>query len=318
MIDFSPNLGFQFLLPGQAQKHVTVNETLALLDGVVHLSVVSATELEPLPESEDGDRYIVPDGAIGTFVGQGGQLALRDSGSWRFLMPREGWRAWIEDTQSLHVFTAGAWRSALTENISLMGINATPDGAHRLVVSSEAALFTHDGHDHRLKINRAASGDSASILFQTGFIGTAELGLSGTNGLSVRTSTDGSVWKTRLECPEDIAGVRVSAMHGGTLSLDEDTITNVPTPEVSGIFFLWSHSVSYPNLNHSAVFLFDAGPSLSLVPIYLGSGVSNQDTTTLTGTTGDPNRTSISVQTGEIQIESRRSGVVSYRYAFLA
>ncbi|KCZ57808.1 DUF2793 domain-containing protein [Hyphomonas atlantica] len=318
MIDFSPNLGFQFLLPGQAQKHITVNETLAVLDSVVHLSVVSATELEPLPGNEDGDRQIVPDGAIGAFAGQDGQLALRDSGSWQFLAPREGWRAWIEDTQSLHVFSAGAWRPAMTENINQLGINAAPDETNRLAVSSEAALFTHDGHDHRLKINRATSGDAACILFQTDFIGGAELGLSGVNGLSVRTSPDGTNWKTRLECPEEIAGVRVSAMHGGTISLDEDTSTNVPTPEVSGIFFLWSHSLSFPNLNHSAVFLFDVGPSLSLVPIYLGSGVSNCDTIALTGTTGDANRTSISVQTDEIQVESRRSGVATYRYAFLA
>lgn len=32
--DFTPSLSLPFLLPAQAQKHVTVNESLAASDGV--------------------------------------------------------------------------------------------------------------------------------------------------------------------------------------------------------------------------------------------------------------------------------------------
>jgi hypothetical protein len=39
----STNLSFPYLAAGQAQKHVTVNETLLRLDAIVQLAVVSAT-----------------------------------------------------------------------------------------------------------------------------------------------------------------------------------------------------------------------------------------------------------------------------------
>ena len=39
----SSNLMLPFLAVGQAQKHVTVNETIRRLDAIVQLSVVSAT-----------------------------------------------------------------------------------------------------------------------------------------------------------------------------------------------------------------------------------------------------------------------------------
>ena len=318
MTDFSPNLEFPFLLPGQAQKHVTLNESLSLLDTVVQLSVVSATEPEPRPESADGDRYLVPQGAAGAFAGQDGQLAWKEQGSWNFSTPRAGWRVWIEDAQRLDVLGAGGWTTVAAEQVNQFGINASPDAVTRLTVSSDAALFSHDGDDHRLKINRASGTDVASVLFQTGLVGTAELGLSGSDGLALRTSADGVAWTTRLDCPDDSAGIRTAALRAGTVSLAKDTVTTISAPEASGILAFWSYNATYPNVNHSAILLFDVGSTPSLVPVFLGDGVSNQGTTMLTGTTGPQSSTNVSVQAGSILLENRRSGASGYRYAFLA
>lgn len=60
-----------------------------------------------------------------------------------------------------------------------VGINASADSTNRLALSSAAALFHHDGDDHRLKINKASAGDTASIIFQSDFSGCTEFGLSG-------------------------------------------------------------------------------------------------------------------------------------------
>ena len=38
--DFTPNLALPYVLPNQAQKHVTVNESLAAVDGLLMASVV--------------------------------------------------------------------------------------------------------------------------------------------------------------------------------------------------------------------------------------------------------------------------------------
>ena len=68
-MDTSPNLALPYLLANQAQKHVTVNEALRRLDALVQLSVLSASLAAPPASPADGDRYIVPAGATGTWVG---------------------------------------------------------------------------------------------------------------------------------------------------------------------------------------------------------------------------------------------------------
>ncbi len=45
-MDQTPNLKMPYILPSQAQKHVTHNEALRLLDAVVHLSVKSRNRAE--------------------------------------------------------------------------------------------------------------------------------------------------------------------------------------------------------------------------------------------------------------------------------
>lgn len=72
-----------------------------------------------------------------------------------------------------------------------------PDGTNRLALSSPASLFNHAGNGHQIKVNKAAAGDTASLLFQTSWTGYAEMGLAGSNAFSIKVS-DGSTWKTGL------------------------------------------------------------------------------------------------------------------------
>lgn len=50
-----------------------------------------------------------------------------------------------------------------------------------------------------MKVNKAADTDTASLLFQTGWSGRAEMGLAGDDNFSVKVSADGSSWTTALE-----------------------------------------------------------------------------------------------------------------------
>lgn len=59
-------LGLPYLMPAQAQKHVTVNEALRKLDALVQPRVLSrAVSAEPAAPAA-GDAYILPAGASGT------------------------------------------------------------------------------------------------------------------------------------------------------------------------------------------------------------------------------------------------------------
>jgi hypothetical protein len=121
----STNLALPFLTQGQAQKHVTVNESLLRLDAVVHLSVVSATTSAQPASPADGQVYILPAGKTGTNWGAMTNYALayyRD-GVWEEIAPREGWLAFIKDTDKLCYYTGSAW--ALFPAAKLLTLSAT-------------------------------------------------------------------------------------------------------------------------------------------------------------------------------------------------
>lgn len=66
-------------------------------------------------------------------------------------------------------------------------------------MSSPATLLNHAGSGHQLKLNKAVASDTASLLFQTGFGGRAEMGTSGSDDFAVKVSADGATWSVALE-----------------------------------------------------------------------------------------------------------------------
>jgi hypothetical protein len=201
MADQSPNLALPLLLPAQAQKHVTHNEALSLLDLLVQLRVASFDAVTPPAQPEDGEIHALGDGATGAWAGQDGLLAAWVGGGWLFVPPRDGWRAWDTAQGGLRVFDGGAWSPLQVPPASAvpeLGINTGSDAINRLAVASPATLFSHEGAGHQLKINKALATDTASLLFQTGWSGRAEMGAAGTDDWSIKVSPDGSTWTEAL------------------------------------------------------------------------------------------------------------------------
>lgn len=199
MADTTANLKMPFILPSQAQKHVTHNEALLTLDALVHLTII-AEQAAPPASPEEGMCYFVAASPSGSWAGKAGRIASWQDGHWAFAAPRTGWRAWFASVSRLRVFTGAAWQDIplpATGSLDRIGINATSDTTNRLALSSTASLFSHAGSDHRVKVNKASASDTASLLFQTSFTGYAEMGLAGDNRFSIKVS-DGTTWKTGL------------------------------------------------------------------------------------------------------------------------
>lgn len=198
MADTTAKLNLPFILPSQAQKHVTHNEALLTLDALVHLAIVAETSTPPASPME-GAVFLIGSEPSGPWTARQAQLATWQDGAWAFLQPKDGWRAWFVTDLSLKVFAGGLWHNALPAEAEFarLGIAAAADDTNRLALSSPSSLFTHAGGGHQLKINKATGGDTASLLFQSGWTGYAELGLTGDNALSLKVS-DGSTWKTGL------------------------------------------------------------------------------------------------------------------------
>jgi hypothetical protein len=200
MADSTPILALPLILASQAQKHVTHNEALRLLDIVVQLSVLDWTLATPPVSPIEGDRYIVAPGATGVWAGHDGQIAAWWAGDWAFVAPLQGWSAWVEAGTKAVTFIGSAWSdgSDLEARFARLGVNAAPDATNRLAVSSPAVLFNHAGAGSQVKLNKALATDTASLLLQTGFSGRAEIGLAGSDNLSVKVSSNGSTFTTAL------------------------------------------------------------------------------------------------------------------------
>ena len=201
MSDSSPILALPYLMPAQAQKHVTHNEALQRLDVLVQRVVESVDATLPPASPQDGEVHALGAGALGDWAGQDGMLALRQAGAWVFVAPQAGWRAWGRAENRLRLWTGSAWAGLPvdTDMLDGVGIATAHDATNRLAVASPASLFSHAGTGgHQMKLNKAAPGDTGSVLFQTGWSGRAEIGLAGSDDLAVKVSANGSLWNTAL------------------------------------------------------------------------------------------------------------------------
>lgn len=200
MSQSSPTLALPYLQASQAQKHVTHNEALRILDAATQLSVLAADLTEPPTAPAEGDCYIPAPGPGGDWAGHGGDIAIYVDGGWQFFEARQGWRADVIPTGQSLRFDGSAWDPVLPErqNLPELGVNTTADTTNRLAAASDATLLTHDGAGHQLKINKSAIGDTASLLFQTGFSGRAEMGTTGSDAFAIKVSPDGSSFETAM------------------------------------------------------------------------------------------------------------------------
>ncbi len=201
MSEQTPNLSLPFIMPAQAQKHVTHNEAIELLDMIVQLTLEETAATVPPGLAEEGQAWALGPGATGAWAGRDDMIATWRGGGWLFVAPRDGWLAWVRDVAQMQAFTGGAWVAqgdSELQNLPSVGINATADATNRLSVNAAATLLNNDGAGHQVKINKAVVGDTASLLYQTGFSGRAEMGLAGNDDFSIKVSADGSSFATAL------------------------------------------------------------------------------------------------------------------------
>lgn len=106
----TPLLSLPLLQPAQAQKHVTVNEALSVVDALSQITLASVSVTTPPTGVPDGIVFSVPQGAINAWGGEDGNLAIAINGGWKFVPPRLGWRAMVEDIGAEALYDGSNWR----------------------------------------------------------------------------------------------------------------------------------------------------------------------------------------------------------------
>ena len=111
MSDTTPRFGLPLLAAGQAQKEITHNEALMLIDLLAQPIVESASLSAPPVSPGPGQAWIVSSSPSGAWAGHADALALWTEGGWRFVNPIEGMRVSVRATGLMLRRGATLWGS---------------------------------------------------------------------------------------------------------------------------------------------------------------------------------------------------------------
>jgi len=109
----TPRLALPVIEAAQAQKHVTHNEALMLLDALVQLAVESRALASPPGSPAEGDCYIPASPAAGAWSGWEGRIASYAGGGWISIMPKSGMRAYVKAERITVTHDDGIWRDGV-------------------------------------------------------------------------------------------------------------------------------------------------------------------------------------------------------------
>ncbi|MDQ8027674.1 MAG: DUF2793 domain-containing protein [Brevundimonas sp.] len=223
--DQSARLGLPYLAAGQLQKHVTLNEALTRLDTLVQTTVVSRSLAVEPADAPEGALYILPEGVVGevweTFAP--GDLVRAEISGWVRVAAPDGALVRIADETAFVVGDGAGWtplggQLGAVGPLDRLGLGTDADAENPFAAKLNKALWTAleaaaggDG-DLRLTLNKEATPDVLSILFQSGYVGRAELGLIGGDDLALKVSADGATWRTAFSV--DRTSGRVSFADG--------------------------------------------------------------------------------------------------------
>ena len=106
----TPRHAMPLLIPGQAQKELFVNESLALIDMLLH-PVVTGSAAAPPTSPAEGECWIVEAQAVDAWDGQEDAIAGWDGAHWTFATPADGLAVHDLSTGAKRHFSGG-WTSA--------------------------------------------------------------------------------------------------------------------------------------------------------------------------------------------------------------
>ncbi|GJD34202.1 DUF2793 domain-containing protein [Methylobacterium aerolatum] len=243
------NIALPLLAAAQAQKHVTHNEALLILDSLVQLACLDKDLTAPPSSPKEGDRYLIAGSSpSGAWAGWAGRIARFRDGQWTSLAPKTGWLAYVADEKQLYAFDGQAWAATggtsgasgsggaapSQTSAALFGINTQADTTNRLAVKSDAVLLAWDdvtpgSGDLRVTLNKKAAARDAGFAFQTGYSTRALCGTFGSDDFVVKTSADGTAFTTALTAAAATGIVAFAASPTAPTPADRDGSTRLAT-----------------------------------------------------------------------------------------
>lgn len=186
-------LQLPLIAAAQAQKHVTHNEAIMRLDGLVQMTALSYTTNVQPGSPSDGDLYLLPAGKTGTdWDGYSNHaVAHRYDGIWHQYHPSQGWLCFVRDTASLYYYTGSQWAQCAPLSLptrqvftSGSGTYTTPTACRQLRVRMKGGGAGGAGSGSTGPNDGGAGGDTSfnSVVAKGGNAGSSATGAPGLGG----------------------------------------------------------------------------------------------------------------------------------------
>jgi len=124
----TPNFDLPMLYAAQAQKELTHNEALVVIDALLGGCIEGDASDPDTVDAEEGRAWIVGASPAGAWAGRESHIAISTAGGWRFAPPLEGMRIYDRADGVMRRFNGGEW----------LGAGAIVDAAGGAVVDAEA------------------------------------------------------------------------------------------------------------------------------------------------------------------------------------
>lgn len=105
----TPIIGLQKMAPFQSNAALAFNRMLRDLEAAINIEVLDRNLTTPPAVPSETGRYIVPLAATGDWLGKEGSIAYIREGRWRFVTPRLGWLAYVQDEGERYRYDGAAW-----------------------------------------------------------------------------------------------------------------------------------------------------------------------------------------------------------------
>lgn len=101
------------LAVSQAQKEITHNEALVIIDALLHPAVEGVLSTVPIVSDTDiGKCWLIGAGATGIWATHESDIAVYVGGGWRYIASQEGMRTWNRASARQLLRIDGQWADA--------------------------------------------------------------------------------------------------------------------------------------------------------------------------------------------------------------
>jgi hypothetical protein len=142
MTDITPRLSLPLLTAGQAQKEITHNEALVLVDALIAARVAAVNALTPPTAPTTGQSWALGTAPTGLWAGQGGALAVATAGGWRFCAVPEGFSVRVAASGAIWLKQGTSWAAPAAIG-AVSGGSVIDSEARSAIMAVRAALIGH-------------------------------------------------------------------------------------------------------------------------------------------------------------------------------